>query len=112
MGLFAGTPFDRPPHCERCEKLESECTCPSPVEERTPPQKQKVRLQLEIRKGKKQITTIRGLADEGTHLTDVLSQLKNTCGAGGSLQCDVLELQGDQRERCTIWLKNAGYQVR
>ena len=38
--LFAGTPWDRPPTCERCGKLESECACPPPAVEpkRLPPE--------------------------------------------------------------------------
>lgn len=112
MRLFEGTPFDRPPRCERCEQLEAECTCPPPAAQQTPPGKQTVRLSLEQRKGKKLITTIRGLVDEGQHLAEVLTQLKSTCGAGGSRQEGVLELQGDQRERCAVFLAKRGYRVK
>lgn len=112
MRLFEGTPFDRPPHCERCEQLESECKCPPEPEHRTPAGKQTARFQLENRKGKKQVTTIRGLLDEGTHLQELLTQLKSTCGAGGSIQEGVLELQGDQRERASALLKKLGYKVK
>ena len=31
--LFAGTPWDRPPTCERCGELEAECKCPPVVPE-------------------------------------------------------------------------------
>ncbi len=31
--LFAGTPFDRPPTCERCGKLVEDCACPPPEPE-------------------------------------------------------------------------------
>jgi len=112
MGMFAGTPFDRPPHCAVCERLESECVCPPPVEKRTPPEKQSVRLNLERRKGGRLITTVRGLRDEGTHLADVLTLLKSTCGAGGTLQEDVVEIQGDQRERIAAALTAKKYRVR
>jgi len=112
MRLFEGTPFDRPPRCERCEQLESECQCPPVPEPRTPPGKQTIRLQLETRKGKKQVTTIRGLVDEGTHLAELLTQLKSHCGAGGSNQAGVLELQGDQREKGAAYLKQQGYRVK
>jgi Translation initiation factor 1 (eIF-1/SUI1) and related proteins len=112
MRLFEGTPFDRPPRCERCDQLESECQCPPETEHRTPAEKQTARLQLENRKGKKQVTTIRGLLNEGTHLHDLLSQLKTTCGAGGSIQEETLELQGDQRERAAALLRKLGYKVK
>lgn len=112
MRLFEGTAFDRPPRCERCDQLESECKCPPPPEVRTAPGKQTVRLALENRKGKKLITTVRGLVDEGSHLAELLAQLKSTCGAGGSIQEAVLELQGDQRERAAALLKKLGYRVK
>ncbi|HWL07566.1 MAG TPA: translation initiation factor [Planctomicrobium sp.] len=112
MGMFSGTPFDRPPHCAVCEKLESECTCPPAAEPRTLPGKQSVRLSLEKRKGKRTVTTVRGLVDEGTHLTETLTFLKSTCGAGGSIQDGVIELQGDQRERVLTALAGRGYRVK
>jgi len=112
MRLFEGTPFDRPPRCERCDQLEENCQCPSLPEPRTPPDRQTARIQLETRKGKKQVTVIRGLLDEGTHLAELLTHLKSTCGAGGSLQEGALELQGDQRDRIAPALKRLGYRVR
>ncbi len=44
--LFAGTPWDRPPTCDRCGKPESECACPPPVVEpiRLAPASQTARL--------------------------------------------------------------------
>lgn len=112
MRLFAGTPFDRPPRCERCDELESECRCPPPEVPRTPPGRQTARLALERRKGNKQVTAIRGLLNEGTHLAELLTRLKTSCGAGGSIQEGVLELQGDQCERAEMLLKDLGYKVR
>ncbi|WP_437203540.1 translation initiation factor [Planctomicrobium sp. SH664] len=112
MRLFAGTPFDRPPRCERCDQLEAECSCPPPAEQRTPPQKQIARVGLDKRKGNKLITTVRDLKDEGSHLTELLTLLKSRCGAGGSLQAGVLELQGDQRERVVTELSKLGYRVK
>ena len=112
MRLFEGTPFDRPPRCERCDQLEEDCQCSPLPEPRTSAGRQTARIQLEVRKGKKQVTVIRGLLDEGSHLAELLTQLKSTCGAGGTLQGDMLELQGDQRERVAQFLKNQGYRVR
>ena len=52
MRLFEGTQFDRPPVCERCEKLESECECQPelPQPSFVAPDKQTARLQVEKRK--------------------------------------------------------------
>ena len=112
MRLFAGTEFDRPPRCERCDELEEECTCPPPEIELTPPEKQTARVSLEKRKKGKLATVIRGLLDEGTHLTGVLTTLKNYCGAGGTIKDGELEIQGDQRTRVLEKLRSLGYRTK
>lgn len=114
MRLLEGTPWDRPPRCERCDKLESECVCPTPVIEsaRIPPEKQTARLAIEKRKKGKTVTSIRGLSAEGNDLPALLSRLKDGCGAGGSIAEDVIEIQGDQRERVRQILERIGYRVK
>jgi translation initiation factor 1 len=112
MRLFEGTPFDRPPRCERCGQLESDCTCsPLPVA-RIPPDKQTARLSVEKRKKGKMVTVVRGLPAEGYDLADLLSQLKTKCGAGGTLKEDCLEIQGDHLERIRDALSQMGYRVK
>ena len=90
--LFAGTPFDRPPTCDRCGRLESECDCGPPPVELIPPEKQTAKLTLEKRKRGKVVTVVRGLPAVGNDLPQLLSELKTACGAGGSLQDEQLEL--------------------
>ena len=65
--LFAGTPWDRPPTCERCGKLESECSCPPPVVEpvRLDPAAQTARLRLEKRAKGKVVTVVANLDPDG-----------------------------------------------
>lgn len=114
MGLLSGTPWDRPPHCERCGRLESECECPpeAPPSTLVPPEKQTARLALERRKKGKLMTVVRGLAPEANDLPGLLTRLKNACGAGGTIENDELELQGDQLERLRKLLAEIGYKVR
>lgn len=114
MRLFEGTPFDRPPHCERCGKLETECQCPpEPMQRKlTPPEKQTARLSVEKRRKGKVVTVIRGLAAAENDLPTLLTKLKNGCGAGGTLDQDELEIQGDHRERLAKLLGELGYKVR
>lgn len=112
MGLFAGTPFDRPPHCERCEKPETECVCPPPEPQRTPPQKQTLRLAVEKRKKGKVVTVIRDLAPEPETQAELLTTLKTRCGAGGTLREGVLEIQGDHLSRIRETLNQLGYRTR
>lgn len=110
MRLFQGTPFDRPPRCERCDQLEEECTCEPLPEHRKPPEKQIARLAVEKRKRGKSVTVVRGLAD--SDLPWLLKQLKAACGAGGAVKDDVLEIQGAQLERVGDVLTKIGYRVK
>jgi translation initiation factor 1 len=79
--LFAGTPWDRPPACDRCGRLESECACPPPVPEvkRIPPEQQTARLMTERRAKGKLVTVIAGLDPASNDLTELATRLKNAC---------------------------------
>ncbi len=112
MRLFEGTLFDRPPRCDRCGELESECRCPPPAPDLLAPEKQTARLSVEKRKKGKLVTVIRGLPADGNDLPSLLTRLKDTCGAGGSLQGDELEIQGNQLERVRAALTQIGYRVK
>ena len=112
MGLFAGTPYDLPPRCERCEKLESECTCPPEAPPQIPPEQQTAKLAIEKRQKGKMVTVIRGLADEHGQLPELFTKLKGTCGAGGSLHAGVIEIQGQHLDRIRETLTKLGYRVR
>ena len=111
--LFAGTKFDRPPHCDRCDRPEDECTCPPPEPEtivRIAPEKQTARLAVEKRKMGKWVTVIRDL--DAADLPDLLVRLKSKCGAGGSLQENAIEIQGRHLDRVRDELKSVGYRVK
>jgi translation initiation factor 1 len=112
MRLFEGTPWDRPPACERCGNLVAECQCPPPPPAYLAPQKQTARVQVEKRKAGRMMTVVRGLAPASNDLPTLLTQLKNACGAGGTIKDDTLEIQGDQRERVSETLKRIGYKVK
>lgn len=112
MRLFEGTAWDRPPRCERCGELESECTCPPPTPERIPPEKQTARITVEKRKKGKLVTVVAGLSPAGNDLAGLLGELKSACAAGGTLKDGALELQGDQAERVRGLLTRQGYRTR
>ncbi|QDT97310.1 translation initiation factor [Gimesia aquarii] len=112
MRLFEGTPFDRPPRCEKCDQLEEECICPPEPPFRIPPEQQTARLAIEKRKKGKRVTVVRGLPEEGNDLPELLKQLKSQCGAGGALKEEELEIQGDQLDRVREVLKAMGFQVK
>lgn len=114
-GLLAGTIYDRPPVCERCQKPESECRCPPlprSVADRAPAAKQTARIAVEKRKKGKVVSVVRGLAAADNDLAALLSKLKSACGAGGTIAGDELEIQGDHRDKLAELLGGMGYKTR
>ena len=112
MRLFEGTPFDRPPRCEVCGEPEQDCTCPPPQQPMIPPEQQTARLSVEKRKKGKKVTVVRGLAVDGNDLPVLLSQLKTTCGAGGAIKGESIEIQGAQLDRVRAELQKIGYRTK
>ncbi len=113
--LFAGTPFDIPPKCDRCGALEADCKCPPlppAPPPRIPPCEQTARLAVEKRNKGKLVTVVRGLPAIGNDLPELLTWLKSTCGAGGSLADDALEIQGKHLDRVRAALVERGYRVK
>ena len=112
MRLFEGTEFDRPPRCERCGELEADCQCPPEAAPLIPPEKQTARLAIEKRKKGKVVTVIRGLPADGNDLPALLTKLKSSCGAGGTIDEDAIEIQGRHLERVRDVLEQIGYRVK
>jgi len=113
--LFAGTEWDEPPRCERCRELEAVCTCPPagpPAKPQAVPNSQTARLAVEKRKRGKLMTVVRGLAAADNDLPALLTQLKNHCGAGGTVKDDQIEIQGDHLHRIQQKFVEIGYRVR
>ena len=106
MRLFAGTPYDLPPKCDRCGALVSDCTCPPSAAG------QVARLAVEKRKKGKVVTVIRGLPAASNDLPELLKRLKSRCGAGGAIQVETLEIQGEHLERIRDLLRELGYVVK
>ena len=110
--LFAGTPFDVPPRCDTCGELEEDCQCPPPPREYAAPETQSAKVRVENRKHKRQVTIVWGLDPQANDLASLLSQLKAACGAGGSVQDDQLEIQGDHGQRVREKLREIGFRVK
>lgn len=115
MRLFEGTPFDIPPTCEDCGEPEEGCNCPpkpAPPVEQLDPTTQTASLTVEKRKKGKIVTVIAGLPAIGIDLEDLLSRLKNACGAGGTIRDSALEIQGKHLDRVRKTLLQIGYKVK
>lgn len=112
--LFAGTPWDRPPTCDRCGKPEADCACPPVVVEpvRIPPESQTARLRFETRPKGKLVTMIAGLDPVGNDLEGLAARLKARCGSGGTIKDGVIELQGDHVATAETLLKSIGYKTK
>lgn len=112
--LFAGTQWDRPPVCDRCGKLQSDCACPPVVQEpvRLAPESQTARLAVEKRPKGKLVTIVSDLDPEGNDLVDLASRLKAACGAGGTLKDGRIEIQGDHRDAAERALQKIGYKTK
>jgi len=109
----------QPGRCPTCGKRLDRCTCgqtrPARAELKplNVPRDGVVRL-LRDRKsrGGKTVTLITGLSGTPTALAALASDLKRLCGTGGSLRGDILEIQGDFRERLQAELERRGYTVK
>jgi len=58
------------------------------------------------------VTLISGLPGDEATLDALLKQLKQACGAGGSRDGRLLEIQGDHRERLQAALTALGHRVK
>jgi translation initiation factor 1 len=113
MGLFDGTLLERPVLCEQCGRDTKLCDCPPThkPEADTLPEKQSLKVRLDKRKRGKLVTVISGFTCSATQLQQTLSHLQSQCGAGGSIDAQNVELQGDHTARVPNLLVARGYRI-
>lgn len=110
MGLFDGTPLERPVTCAVCAKPLAECACPrSAAGEVVLPAQQPARVSREKRGGGKVVTVVSGLDPQASDLRSLLGKFKATCATGGTVADGRIEIQGDHRERVLALLRDLGY---
>jgi translation initiation factor 1 len=92
---------------------------PADREEETPqtteslaPEQQRLRARTEKRNKGKLVTVVGPFVLTPDDLAKLAKELKKTCGTGGSVQGDNIELQGDCVPRAKTWLEGRGYSVR
>ncbi|MFT5759989.1 MAG: translation initiation factor 1 [Alteromonadaceae bacterium] len=71
----------------------------------------RVRRETKGRKGKG-VVTISGLGIDAVALKELAKKLKKTCGAGGTVVGETIEVQGDKREQIQQVLENSGFKVK
>ncbi|MDY7007654.1 MAG: translation initiation factor [Cyanobacteriota bacterium] len=89
----------------------------SPATERAvpnlPPNQQNLKVQAS-RKGRKgkTVTIISGFQSNQEILTALLKQLKNQCGAGGTVKDNEIEIQGEHKQKLLEILTKLGYKAK
>ena len=75
-----------------------------------PKEKQKLRVTLDKKQRVgKVVTLIDGFVGSFEDMEALAKQLKTKCGAGGSVKDGYIIIQGDYKEKATVWLKEWGY---
>lgn len=102
------------PVCQRCGWPERDCKCSSRSGVDEPiPSRVVAKLRLEKKgRGGKSVTVVYALPRNRAFLQELTRELKRTCGTGGTMMDDGVELQGDLRDRVRELLQNRGYTVK
>ena len=73
----------------------------------------KIRVAREVAgRGGKGVTVITGLPLAGEALEELAGKLRRSCGAGGAVRGDKIEIQGEHRDRLVAELIKLGYDAR
>lgn len=78
-----------------------------------PPNEQTVYLHRDSKgRGGKTVTLIKKLVLSEEDLKELAKKLRQVCGSGGTVREDVIEIQGDHREKIAEALKKMGFRVK
>ena len=108
-GLVYSTSHGR--MCPDCSQALDQCRCKDKSSEVWGDGNVRVGRETKGRKGKG-VTTVTGLALNTKKLTQLARQLKQRCGAGGTVKDGVIEIQGEHRDVLVAELEKLGYHVK
>ena len=100
------------PVCRHCGRRLGTCDC---LEKKEEPVPDKVTAKLRIEKsgrGGKTVTVIYDLPRNPAFLKKLAKELKAQCGSGGKAGEDLVEIQGDHREKLRAVLAKKGWVVK
>ena len=97
--------------CPKCNRPVADCVCGK--DRPGAPKDGVVRVSRETkgRKGKG-VTLVTGVPLTIDELPGLAKRLKNLCGAGGTVKDEVIEIQGDHRDRIVAELQGRGWTVK
>ena len=78
-----------------------------------PPQQQTVYLHRDSKgRGGKTVTLVKKLVLSEADMQELSKKLKQVCGSGGTIKDDMIEIQGEHREKIAEALEKLGYKVK
>lgn len=95
--------------CTKCNKFP--CGCPKSSEMVPAQHSLKIRLEKNGRGGKI-VTVIFELPINEAYFKDLEKKLKSLCGTGGSYKNNMIEIQGDHREKIKSYLEKLGFKIK
>ena len=100
--------------CPGCGWPAKDCKCSSKrSSDEAVPDRIVAKLRLEKKgRGGKTVTVVYDLPQNAAFLKELSQELKRTCGTGGAVADDTIELQGDLRDRVREHLSRKGWQVK
>jgi translation initiation factor 1 len=106
-------PKDERPTVWSSERGDLRKAKPDPIPKRSlAPKAQTVYLHRETKgRGGKTVTLVKNLVLSDKDMKALAKKLKRACGSGGTIKDDVIEIQGDHRERIAGLLEKMGYRV-
>jgi translation initiation factor 1 len=99
--------------CPGCGWPAGDCRCSRRAADQPVPDRIVAKLRIEkAGRAGKTVTVVFGLPRNATFLKELCADLKRTCGTGGAVAEDTVELQGDHRERARGLLLKKGFVVK
>ena len=100
--------------CDRCGWPERDCKCSTRAAgDVQVPDRIVAKLRMEkAGRGGKTVTVVYDLPRNAAFLKELCSELKKSCGTGGAVADNAIELQGDLRDRVRELLTKKGFRVK
>jgi len=99
--------------CPRCGWPVDNCQCSKKGGTQAVPARVVAKLRIEkAGRSGKTVTVLYDLPRNSDFLKDLAQDLKKSCGVGGTVGEDTIELQGDQRDRVRTLLADKGFAIK